>query len=99
MTWTIIILLAVGVASLRLLGMYGGTALVRRVPMFERLGSLIPAAVVSAVIAQLTFASGKSLTIDARSAGVAVAAVLIWRRAPIIVVILAAAATTALLLL
>ena len=38
MTWTIIILLAVGVASLRLLGMYGGTALVRRVPMFERLG-------------------------------------------------------------
>ncbi len=80
MTWTIIILLAVGVASLRLLGMYGGTALVRRVPMFERLGSLIPAAVVSAVIAQLTFASGKSLTIDARSAGVAVAAVLIWRR-------------------
>ena len=37
------------------------------------------------------------LTIDARSAGVAVAAVLIWRRAPIIVVILAAAATTALL--
>lgn len=97
MSWSIIVYLAIGVATLRLLGMYGGTSLVARVPVFNKLGTLIPAAVVSAVIVQLTFASGKSLTIDARSAGMVVAAVLIWKRAPIIIVILAAAATTAVL--
>ena len=96
MTWTIIILLAVGVASLRLLGMYGGTALVRRVPMFERLGSY-PSRSCQCCHCPTHIRKRKSLTIDARSAGVAVAAVLIWRRAPIIVVILAAAATAALL--
>ena len=61
------------------------------------LASLIPAAVVAAVIVQLTVASGKSLVIDERLAGMAVAGLLVWRRAPFVVVIVAAAATTALL--
>jgi hypothetical protein len=97
MTWTVIFLLAGGVAGQRLVGMFAGGAMLARVPALSRLASLIPAAVVAAVIAQLTLASGKSLVIDERLAGMAVAGVLVWRRAPFVVIILAAASTTALL--
>ena len=97
MTWGVIALLAIGVWSQRLVGMFAGGALLDRVPLFARLASLIPAAVVGAVIIQLTIADGRALTIDARSVGVAVAGVLVWRRAPVIVVVTAAAVVTALI--
>ena len=58
---------------------------------------LLPAAVVMAVIIQLTVAEGKSLVVDERLAGMAVAGILVWRRAPFLAVVLAAAAVTALL--
>jgi hypothetical protein len=45
----------------------------------------------------LTIADGRALTLDARSVGVAVASVLVWRRAPVIVVVTAAAVVTALI--
>jgi hypothetical protein len=96
-TWGVIALLAIGVWSQRLVGMFAGGALLDRVPLFARLASLIPAAVVGAVIIQLTIADGRSLTLDARSVGVAVAGVLVWRRAPVIVVVTAAAVVTALI--
>ncbi len=97
MTWGVIALLAIGVWSQRLVGMFAGGALLDRVPLFARLASLIPAAVVGAVIIQLTIADGRALTLDARSVGVAVAALLVWRRAPVIVVVTAAAVVTALI--
>ncbi len=97
MTWGVIALLAIGVWSQRLVGMFAGGALLDRVPLFARLASLIPAAVVGAVIIQLTIADGRALTLDARSVGVAVAGVLVWRRAPVIVVVVAAAVVTALI--
>lgn len=95
MSWLVIALLAGGVAVQRLAGMFAGTALIARFPAFERLASLIPAAVVSAVIVQLTLTSKSSLVIDERLAGVVVAGVLVWRRAPMVVTIIAAAAVTA----
>ena len=97
MTWTLIFVLAAGVSLQRLVGMFAGGALLARVPVFARLASLIPAAVVAAVIVQLTFASGRSLTVDPRMAGMLVAGVLVWRKAPIVIVILGAALVTALL--
>ena len=97
MTWLAIVLLAPGVWSQRLLGMFAGGLLLDRVPLFARLATLIPAAVVGAVIIQLTVADGRSLTLDARAAGMLVAGVLVWRRAPVIVVVVAAAVVTALL--
>ena len=97
MTWGVIALLALGVWSQRLVGMFAGGALLDRVPLFARLASLIPAAVVGAVIIQLTIADGRALALDARSVGVAVAGVLVWRRAPVIVVVTAAAVVTALI--
>ncbi len=96
MTWTIMALLAAGVWAQRLLGMFVGGRVLSRQPALGRLATLIPAAVVMAVIIQLTVASGTSLEIDARLVGMGVAGVLVWRRAPFVVVVIAAAAATAL---
>lgn len=96
MSWTIIGLLAAGVWAQRLAGMFVGGRLLSRQPALGRLATLIPAAVIMAVVVQLTVATGRTLTLDARAVGMAVAAVLVWRRAPFAVVVIAAAAATAL---
>jgi hypothetical protein len=95
-SWPIVFVLAGGVAGQRLAGMFLGGRVILRYPALGRLATLIPAAVVSAVIVQLTLAQGTALRIDARLAGMAVAGVLVWRRAPFAVVVVAAAAVTAL---
>lgn len=69
----------------------------RRVPArVEELLSLLPAALFGALIIVSTFASDRSLVIDARAAGLAAAAITVWRRAGVLVVVVAAAGTTAL---
>ena len=50
----------------------------------------------AAIVAVQTFAVGQSLVLDARAAGIAVAGLALWRRAPLLVVLVLAAATTAL---
>lgn len=65
-------------------------------PVTQRCLALIPPAMLAAIVLHDTFAAGQSLVIDARVAGVAVAAVAAWRRAPLIVVIVSAATVTAL---
>jgi branched-subunit amino acid transport protein len=65
-------------------------------PALDRCLALVPAALISALIVKDTFSTGTELVLDARAAGVAVAAVAAWRRAPLIVVILLGAAVTAL---
>ena len=95
-SWAIIALLAGGVWAQRLAGMFVGGRVLGRRPALGRLATLIPAAVIMAVIVQLTLATGKTLTIDARAAGMALAGFLVWRRAPFVVVVVGAAAATAL---
>lgn len=97
MTTLSIIALTIGVWGQRLLGGFVVGPWLERRPTLTRAAKLIPAAVVSAVIVQLTVADGRTLVADERLAGVAVAAVLVWRRAPFLVVVLSAAATTAVL--
>ena len=77
MTWTIVFVLAAGVWAQRFLGMYVGGPVLSRFPALGKLATLIPAAVVMAVIVQLTVASGTSLVFDARVAGMAAAGVLV----------------------
>jgi hypothetical protein len=96
MSWLIVAVLAAGVWAQRLLGMFVGARVLSRQPALGRLAVLIPAAVVMAVIVQLTVGSGKSLTVDARAVGMLAAGVLVWRRAPFVVVVIAAAVATAL---
>jgi branched chain amino acid efflux pump len=63
----------------------------------ERLNTLLPPALLAALVVVQTFADGTSLTLDARAAGVAAGGVAVALRAPFIVVVIVAAATAALL--
>jgi branched-subunit amino acid transport protein len=95
MTWTLILLLAAGAYACKAVGLIvvGG----RRLPApVERCLALIPAAMISALVVKDTFSTGQDLVLDARAAGVGVAAIAAWRRAPLIVVIVLGAAVTAL---
>ncbi len=97
MTVLSIVALTIAVWGQRLLGGFVIGPMLDRRPALTRAASLIPAAVVMAVIVQLSVAQGRTLVFDERLAGMAVAAVLVWRRAPFLVVVIAAAVTTALL--
>lgn len=65
-------------------------------PRVQRIADLLPVALLAALIGLQTLSSGRSLVLDARLAGLAVAVVAQWRRAPFLVVVAAACATTAL---
>ncbi|MBJ7361304.1 MAG: AzlD domain-containing protein [Ilumatobacteraceae bacterium] len=95
MTWTLIILLAVGAYAFKVTGLIilGGRSLP---PVFERCLGLIPAAIITALVMKDTFTVGQDLTLDARALGIAVAVIAAWKRAPLIVVIVLGAAVTAL---
>ena len=64
-------------------------------PWAARLIGLLPAALLSGLVVVQTFADGKALVLDARAAGLAVAAVALALRASMLVVLLAAALTAA----
>jgi branched-subunit amino acid transport protein len=57
--------------------------------------ALLPAALLAALVAVLTFQADGGLALDARAVGVAVAVVAIWLRAPILIVVHMAAGATA----
>jgi hypothetical protein len=61
----------------------------------QRAATLLPLALLAALVVVQTFGDGRSLVTDARAAGLAAAGVAVLRRAPFIVVVLAAAATAA----
>ena len=93
--WGAVLLASAGCYVLKLAGM----SLPQRVLADERvrrIGALPPAALLSALVATGTFATGQDLTVDARAAGLAVAAVAVLLRAPFLVVIVAASGATAL---
>jgi branched-subunit amino acid transport protein len=95
MSWWFILALAGGCYMFKVLGLVviGERPMP---PVVERCLALIPAAMVSALIALNTLGSGAHLQLDARAAGVAAAVVAAWRRAPLILVIVIGAAVTAL---
>ena len=66
-------------------------------PLVSRAAALLPIGLLAALLAIQTFWSPTGFVIDARAAGVAVAAVALMLRAPFLVVVLSAAATAALL--
>ncbi|WP_029135885.1 AzlD domain-containing protein [Nakamurella lactea] len=63
----------------------------------QRIAALLPIALLAALIATQTFGAGQHLVLDARVAGVAVAAVAAWRRWPFLVIVVLAAGTAAVL--
>lgn len=95
MTWTLVFALAAGAYAFKVLGLVviGDRPLP---PRLERCVTLIPAAMLAAIILQQTFGVGHHLQVDARAAGVGAAVVAAWRKAPLILVIVIGAAVTAL---
>jgi branched-subunit amino acid transport protein len=64
-------------------------------PVVQRCLLLIPAALLAGLITKDTFTTGQELGIDARAAGLAVAVVATWRRAPFALVVIGGVGTTA----
>jgi branched chain amino acid efflux pump len=96
MSWTVLLALSVVSYALKAVGplLAGGRQLG---PQVRRTLDLVAVPLLAALILIQTFGSGHRLVIDARVPALAVAAVLVWRRAPFLVVVLAAAGAAALL--
>lgn len=96
MSWVTLLVLAAGAYACKAIGLVllGG----RRLPVWlTRVMALLPAALLPALVVVGTFAVGgrRALVLDARAAGVGVAAVAAWRKAPFPVVIVLGAVVTA----
>jgi branched-subunit amino acid transport protein len=94
MSWWFIVALAAGCYAFKVIGLIlvGDRTMP---PVVARCLALIPAAMISALVALNTFSDGQDLVVDARAAGVAAAVLAAWRKAPLIVVIILGAGVTA----
>ena len=64
---------------------------------FTKISGLLPVALLAALVAVQTFATGSALMIDARLAGLGLAVIALLLRAPFLIVVLVAAVGAALL--
>jgi branched-subunit amino acid transport protein len=96
MSWTALLALGAVSYALKAAGpvLAGGRQLG---PQVRRPLDLVAVPLLAALILVQTLGDGHRLVVDARVPALAVAAVLVWRRAPFLVVVLAAAGTAALL--
>ena len=96
MTWAALIALGVLSYGLKAVGpvLVGGRELG---PQVRQTLDLVAVPLLAALILVQTVGLGHQLVLDERVPALAVAGVLVWRRAPFLVVVLAAAATAALL--
>ena len=100
MIWLAVLGCALGCYLLKLAGMSVPGRVMER-PLLRRTADLLPVVLLAALVAVQVFVSnddnGSHLTIDARLAGLVVAALALTLRAPFIVVVILAALTAALL--
>ena len=92
--WTVVAL--VGLATIVLKGLGPAVLGGRQLP--DRLMgplTLLAPSLLAALVATQVFGGDHELVIDARAVGIAVAAIAIWRRAPLLLVVVLAAAATA----
>lgn len=64
-------------------------------PRVSRITTLLPIALLGALVATQSATSGSGIVLDARLAALAAAAVLLWLRAPFLVVVIGAAVVAA----
>ena len=96
MIWTAVIAASLACYLLKLAGLSVPPRVLER-PVVERIADLIPVALLAALVAVQVFGSGQGLVLDARTAGLGVAVVLLLLRAPFLVVVFGAALSAALL--
>lgn len=95
MSWAAVLALCAAAYGLKALGAFAAA----RAPSIGAAGELdvLVVPVIAGLIVVQTVGSGQGIVIDARLAGLGVAALLIWRRVPLLAVVLAAGVTAALL--
>ncbi len=94
--WTAVLVGSLGCYVLKLAGV-SVPARVLSDPRVRRVTDLLPVALLAALVASQTFTTGGVLVVDARAAGLAAAAVCVWRRAPFLVTVAVGAVTAAML--
>ena len=103
MNWATILALAGGAFAFKALGLLGplvgGSEGETRAlpPRLEAVASLVPVALLSALIAVQTLSEGGAFELEWRVAGIAAAALAVALRAPFVVVVVLAASVTAVL--
>ena len=95
-TWAAVLAACAACYAVKLAGYLAPHRWLER-PRVVRIAALVTVALLAALVAVQTLAAGRALQLDARVPALAVAAVLLWRRAPFVVVVAAAAVTAALL--
>jgi branched chain amino acid efflux pump len=93
--WLPVLLASAGCYALKFAGLAAPQRLLDR-PAVRKVVELIPLALLAALIAVQTFATGQRLVLDARAAGLVAAAVAVLLRAPFVVVVVVAALAAAL---
>jgi branched-subunit amino acid transport protein len=96
MLWAAVLLGALGCYATKLVGLSVPMRVLEN-PRVERIGALLPIALLAALTATQTFTTAQRVTVDARTAGLVVALIAILLRAPFLVVVAVAAGTAALL--
>ena len=96
MIWTAVLLASAGCFALKLAGWSVPAHWLER-ERLQRAAVLLPVPLLAALVVVQAFAGDRTLVLDARAAGLAVALGLVLLRAPFLLVVVAAAATAALL--
>jgi len=96
MMWAAVLAGAFGCYLLKLAGLSVPSSILEKQGV-QRIAAALPIALLTALIVIQTFTTDHRLTIDARAAGLAAAAVAVLLRAPFLVVVGVAALTAALI--
>lgn len=94
MSWWWIVVAVAACFACKVLGLLVPAGVLAH-PALARTAEAAPVALLAGLIGVQTLTVEQSITVDYRLAGLAVAAVCVWRRAPFLVVVLAATVTTA----
>lgn len=92
--WIAVLVASLGCYAEKLLG-YLVPASVLENRTFRQISGLMPVALLAALVAVQTFASGMALTLDARAVALGVAIIALVLRAPFLAVVLLAGVTAA----
>jgi hypothetical protein len=95
MSWGAVIALCVAAYALKAAGAIAAGRAPERAGTAGRLDGLV-VPVIAALVAVQTLGADRAVVLDARVPALLVAALLVWRRAPLLVVVIAAGGTAAL---
>lgn len=95
MTWTVVLVSALGCYLLKYAGLAAPAGVLDH-PVVRRAVELVPAAMLAALVVVQAVADGRGLVLDSRLVGLAAATVALLLRAPFLVVLLVAGAAAAL---